>query len=281
MASLIECESLFDCWLWPKCRPSDITRPIANLCHMRIILDGLWFHQKFLDWMGLAYLLINGCVQVEHSVFTFISALILVVLAKSHQSNPAGRSSSRLGWRRSQPGESSILVSRSLFLWYLIFRVFDIWKIWYLENFPISRFLSPNTIFIWYLMFHQHTHQTPFQNLYDFNVPPLPVFPLMHQDKNIQIHLIFPWIDFSRWNLESWAWISFRAWPTGGLALGKSNTMLPRPGPSAGSQTLIWTWTRGRDNTMLPVDLVLVTILEKFLSPTVAIISVFETWKSR
>ena len=32
---------------------------------------------------------------------------------------------------------------------------------------------------------------------------------------------------------------------------------------------------------MLPVDLVLVTILEKFLSPTVAIISVFETWKSR
>ena len=59
-------------------------------------------------------------------VFTSISALILVVLVKSHQSNPAGRSSSRLGWRRSQPGESSIPASRSLFLWYLIFRVFDI-----------------------------------------------------------------------------------------------------------------------------------------------------------
>lgn len=36
---------------------------------------------------------------------------------------------------------------------------------------------------------------------------------------------------------------------------------------------------QGKSNTIL--DLVMVTILEKFLSPTVAIISVFETWKSR
>ena len=106
--------------------------------------------------MGLAYLLINGCVQVEHSVFTSISALILVVLAKSHQSNPAGRSSSRLGWRRSRPGESSIQASRSLFLWYLIFGVFGIGRIWYLENLVFG---------IWRI-FHS-SQQVPFLLVFD------------------------------------------------------------------------------------------------------------------
>ena len=137
----------------------------------------------------LAYLLIKGCVQVEHSVFTvhLYFCFDTGCPCKVSPIQPSWEEFQQIGLEEESARRifhSSQQVPFPL--------VFDIWSIWYLENIPFSRFLPPNTIFIWYLMFHQHTHQTPFQNLYDFNVPPLPVFPLMHQDKNIQIHLIFP-----------------------------------------------------------------------------------------
>ena len=129
----------------------------------------------------LAYLLIKGCVQVEHSVFTvhLYFCFDTGCPCKVSPIQPSWEEFQQIGLeeesaRRIFHSSQQVpfpLVFDIWSIWYFdnfifgefgiwywrVFHssqqvpfllVFDIWSIWDLENLPFSRFLSPNTIFI-------------------------------------------------------------------------------------------------------------------------------------